>query len=74
MLNDVLAVRLHRPAIAGLPLLVLFCVPLATDARPGVVGGTLVFCAGIVGYLGLLSADGASTLPRLLSRRAPRSG
>src|SRR5215469_15042459 len=61
-LTDVLAVRLHRPAIAGLPLLVLFCVPLTTDARPGAVGGTLVFCAGIVGYLGLLSADGRNRL------------
>ena len=58
VLTDVLAVRLHRPAIAGLPLLVLFCVPLTTDARPGAVGATLVFCAGMVGYLGLLSADG----------------
>ncbi|MBO0815460.1 MAG: transglutaminase domain-containing protein, partial [Actinobacteria bacterium] len=57
VLTDVLAVRLHRPALAGLPLLVLFCVPLTTDARPGAVGATLVFCAGIVGYLGLLSAD-----------------
>jgi transglutaminase-like putative cysteine protease len=61
-LTDVLAVRLHRPAIAGLPLLVLFCVPLTTDARPGAVGGTLVFCAGVVGYLGLLSADGRHRL------------
>src|SRR5215472_4826305 len=56
-LTDVLAVRLHRPAIAGLPLLVLFCVPLTTDARPGAVGGALVFCAGVAGYLGLLSAE-----------------
>jgi len=62
VLTDVLAVRLHRPAIAGLPLLVLFCVPLTTDARPGAVGGTLVFCAGMVGYLGLLSADGRHRL------------
>lgn len=62
VLTDVLAVRLHRPAIAGLPLLVLFCVPLTTDARPGAVGGTLVFCAGMVGYLGLLSADGRNRL------------
>jgi transglutaminase-like putative cysteine protease len=62
VLTDLLAVRLHRPAIAGLPLLVLFCVPLTTDARPGAVGGTLVFCAGIVGYLGLLSADGRHRL------------
>jgi transglutaminase-like putative cysteine protease len=62
VLTDILAVRLHRPAIAGLPLLVLFCVPLTTDARPGAVGGTLVFCAGMVGYLGLLSADGRHRL------------
>ena len=61
-LTDVLAVRLYRPAIAGLPLLVLFCVPLTTDARPGAVGGALVFCAGVVGYLGLLSADGRHRL------------
>ena len=61
-LTDVLAVRLHRPAIAGLPLLVLFCVPLTTAARPGAVGATLVFCAGMVGYLGLLSADGRHRL------------
>jgi transglutaminase-like putative cysteine protease len=61
-LTDVLAVRLHRPAIAGLPLLVLFCVPLTTDVRPGLVGGALVFCAGVVGYLGLLSADGRHRL------------
>jgi hypothetical protein len=62
VLTDILAVRLHRPAIAGLPLLVLFCVPLTTDARPSAVGGTLVFCAGMVGYLGLLSADGRHRL------------
>lgn len=68
-LTDVLAVRLHRPAIAGLPLLVLFCVPLTTDVRPGVVGGTLVFCAAVVGYLGLLSPQRAYRL----RRRAPWS-
>jgi transglutaminase-like putative cysteine protease len=57
-ITDLLAVRLHRPAIAGLPLLVLFCVPLTTDVKPGAVGGALVFCAGVTGYLALLSADG----------------
>jgi transglutaminase-like putative cysteine protease len=57
-LTDLLAVRLHRAAIAGLPLLVLFCVPLTTDVKPGAWGAALVFCAGVVGYLGLLSADG----------------
>jgi hypothetical protein len=57
-LTDLLAVRLHRPAIAGLPLLVLFCAPLTTPLKPGAVGTALVFCVGVAGYLGLLSADG----------------
>jgi hypothetical protein len=57
ILTDLLAVRLHRPAIAGLPLLVLFCVPLTTALKPGAVGTALVFCVGVAGYLGLLSAD-----------------
>jgi transglutaminase-like putative cysteine protease len=57
-LTDLIAVRLHRPAIAGLPLLVLFCVPLTTAVKPGAAGAALVFCAGVSGYLSLLSADG----------------
>jgi transglutaminase-like putative cysteine protease len=57
-LTDLLGVRLHRPAVAGLPLLVLFCVPLTTAVKPGAVGTALVFCVGMAGYLGLLSADG----------------
>jgi hypothetical protein len=62
VLADVLAVCLRRPAVAGLPLLVLFCVPLTTYASPGAVGAALVFCAGMAGYLGLLLADGAHRL------------
>ncbi|HEY5990693.1 MAG TPA: DUF3488 and transglutaminase-like domain-containing protein, partial [Streptosporangiaceae bacterium] len=61
-LTDLLAVRLRRPALAGLPLLVLFCVPLTTDARSNWVATTLVFCGGTVGYLGLLSSDGRDRL------------
>ncbi len=61
-LTDLLAVRLRRPALAGLPLLVLFCVPLTTDARTNWVGTTLVFCAGTAGYLGLLSSEGRDRL------------
>ena len=56
--TDLLAVRLRRPALAGLPLLVLFCVPLSTSASPGALGATLVFCLAISGYLALLSAEG----------------
>jgi transglutaminase-like putative cysteine protease len=55
--TDLVAVRLRRPAVAGLPLLVLYCVPLTTNARPGGVSAALVFCLGIAGYLALLSAD-----------------
>lgn len=68
---DFLAVRLRRPAIAGLPLLVLFCVPLTTDAKPGWVGGTFVFCLAMAGYLGLLSADARDRL-RLWGRLVHR--
>jgi transglutaminase-like putative cysteine protease len=56
--TDLLAVRLRRPAIAGLPLLVLFCVPLTTIAHPGWFGEVVVFSLGITGYLALLSAEG----------------
>src|SRR5215831_646563 len=55
---DLLAVRLRRPAIAGLPLLVLFCVPLTTIANPGWFGEVVVFGLGIAGYLALLGAEG----------------
>ena len=34
--TDLIAVRLRRPAAAGLPLLVLFCVPLTTSVHQGV--------------------------------------
>ncbi len=56
--TDLVAVRLRRPALAGLPLLVLFCVPLTTDAHPSGVSAAVVFSLGIAGYLALLSADG----------------
>jgi transglutaminase-like putative cysteine protease len=56
--TDLIAVRLRRPAIAGLPLLVLFCVPLTTVSSPGGASGAVVFSLGIAGYLALLSAEG----------------
>ena len=56
--TDLLAVRLRRPALAGLPLLVLFCVPMTTIANPGWVSEVVVFSLGITGYLALLSAEG----------------
>lgn len=59
---DVLAIRLRRPAIAGLPLLVLFSVPVATKVKDVGLGEALAFCLGISGYLALLSADGRERL------------
>ena len=49
--TDLLAVRLRSPAIAGLPLLALYCVRITTSARQGGVGATIVFCLGMIGYL-----------------------
>jgi transglutaminase-like putative cysteine protease len=60
--TDLLAVRLRSPAIAGLPLLALYCVRITTSARQGGVGATVVFCLGMIGYLALLAADGRERL------------
>jgi transglutaminase-like putative cysteine protease len=60
--TDLLAVRLRSPAIAGLPLLALYCVRITTAARQGGVGATIVFCLTMIGYLALLAADGRERL------------
>jgi transglutaminase-like putative cysteine protease len=60
--TDLLAVRLRRPAVAGLPLLVLFCVPLTTTAHEGVFGAMLVFGVGMAGYLAMLAVDARDRL------------
>ncbi|MFB4307733.1 DUF3488 and DUF4129 domain-containing transglutaminase family protein [Actinomadura sp. GTD37] len=54
VLVDLLAVRLHRTAPAGLPLLAMYSVPAAVR-EDGV--GWLAFGAGALGFLGLLMAD-----------------
>jgi len=59
---DLIAVRMRSPAIAGLPLLVLFSVPITTSAKQGPVGATIAFCLAITGYLAVLSADGRDRL------------
>jgi transglutaminase-like putative cysteine protease len=59
---DLLAVRMRRPAIAGLPLLVLYMAPITTAAKVGGVGGAFTFLIAAGGYLGLLSADGRDRL------------
>src|ERR1700733_672127 len=60
--TDLIAVRLRSRAVAGLPLLVLFSVPVATDVKNVGLGLTLAFCLGITGYLALLTADGRERL------------
>lgn len=59
---DLLAVRLRRPAVAGLPLLVLFSVPVATSLKSFGLGQSLTFAAGLIGFLILLSADSRERL------------
>lgn len=59
---DLIAVRLRSPAIAGLPLLALFSVPITTSAKQGPVGATIAFCLAITGYLAVLAADGRDRL------------
>jgi hypothetical protein len=60
--TDLLAVRLHRPAVAGLPLLVLFCVPLTASVHESVFGAMTVFGLGMAGYLAMLAVDGRERL------------
>ena len=62
MTVDLLAVRLRRPALAGLPLLLLFSVPVATNLKQIAVGQSITFALSLAGYLALLSADGRDRL------------
>jgi transglutaminase-like putative cysteine protease len=62
IVTDLVAVRLRSPAVAGLPLLVLFSVPVATNVKHEGLGLTVAFCIGISGYLALLAADGRQRL------------
>ncbi|MEV7007701.1 DUF3488 and transglutaminase-like domain-containing protein [Streptosporangium sp. NPDC051022] len=55
ILVDLLASRLRRAALTGLPLLALFTVPAAVITEPI---GWHVFIIAALGYLGLLVADG----------------
>jgi transglutaminase-like putative cysteine protease len=62
LLTDLIAVRLRSTALAGLPLLVLFTVPVTMNAQHGSIGTLVVFCLGTTGYLAMLSADGRERL------------
>jgi transglutaminase-like putative cysteine protease len=59
---DLLAVRLRRPATAGLPLLVLFSVPVASDLKTFGAWQAVTFAAGMAGFLMLLSTAGRDRL------------
>jgi transglutaminase-like putative cysteine protease len=58
VLTDLIAVRLRSAAMAGLPLLVLFTVPVAINQNRGPVTIIVIFALATSGYLALLSADG----------------
>jgi len=58
VLADLIAVRLRSAALAGLPLLVLFTVPVSVNASHDQLTTIVVFCLSGVGYLAMLSADG----------------
>jgi transglutaminase-like putative cysteine protease len=57
VLTDFIAVRLRSTAVAGLPLLALFSVTVATRATESRPVQALIFAAGVAGYLMLLAAD-----------------
>ena len=58
LLTDWIAVRLGSAALAGLPLLLLFMEPFTLSVGRGFLGTTVAFCAGVGGYLALLSSEG----------------
>jgi len=79
VLTDLIAVRLRSAALAGLPLLVLFTVPVTMNASHDQLTSAVVFCLSGLGYLAMLSADGRERIRvwgRLVSlwRTAPRYG
>jgi transglutaminase-like putative cysteine protease len=57
LLTDLIAVRLESAALAGLPLLLLFTEPFTLSVSRGFFGTTVAFCAGVAGYLALLSSE-----------------
>jgi len=74
---DLLAVRLRRPAVAGLPLLLLFSVPVATSLKRFTIVQTLLFGLAIAAYLSLLSSDSRQRLRmwgRLVTIRRTHAG
>jgi transglutaminase-like putative cysteine protease len=58
VMTDLIAVRLRSAAMAGLPLLVLFTVPVTINVSRSPVAIIVIFTLATSGYLALLSADG----------------
>ncbi|MGH3165371.1 MAG: DUF3488 domain-containing protein, partial [Trebonia sp.] len=58
LMVDLIAVRLHSAALAGLPLLLLFTEPFTLSVSRGWLGTTLIFCLATAGYLTLLGSEG----------------
>jgi transglutaminase-like putative cysteine protease len=58
LLTDWIAVRLGSAALAGLPLLLLFTEPFTLSVGRGFFDTAVAFCAGVGGYLALLSSEG----------------
>jgi transglutaminase-like putative cysteine protease len=59
---DIIAIRMHQPAIAGLPLLVIYMAPIATAAKISGISSVITFLLAASGYLAMLASDGRSRL------------
>ncbi|HEY1706445.1 MAG TPA: DUF3488 and transglutaminase-like domain-containing protein [Trebonia sp.] len=55
---DLLAMRLNKAALAGVPLLLLFAEPFMLSVSRGWAGTTIVFCVSAAGYLTMLAGQG----------------
>ena len=60
VMTDLIAVRLRSAALAGLPLLVLFGVPVMMNASHNQLATALMFGLGGAGYLAMLAPTGGS--------------
>ena len=61
VLTDLIAVRLRSAALAGLPLLVLFGVPVLMVTPQNQLVNGLSFCLGGAVYLAMLAVDGRAS-------------
>jgi transglutaminase-like putative cysteine protease len=74
LLTDLIAVRLARAALGGLPLLVLFIEPFTLSVARGFAGTTIAFCVGVAGYLALLSSEARDRIREWEHPQASASG